>query len=245
MMTNTQYKVTLLTRLRRLVEEWGLTSLWAAFEESENFMILGGAPRDLLYSIIHGTEVSIEDLDIVVDGNTRLLTDLVKALSIHRNRFSGLKIVISESPFRKLDVWSAKDTWVIKSLGWAPTFESVVRGVVFNLEEIGIVSREKLFLGNELEKDLRDKVLRMKPHPHPFPILQAVRAVVISRRLGLTLSDETADFIKSVFVTNPIDAIVAEAASHYSKRNHLQAITNIALRIRHGGSPSEVISYPS
>lgn len=242
MMTDTKYKTPLLTKVKGLFHEWGLESLWVAFEQSDKFMILGGVPRDLLYSIIHRTEVPVEDLDIVVDGNTDLLTDLIKRSSIRHNRFSGLKIVISESPFRKMDVWSLKQTWVVKSLHWSPTFEKVVSGVVFNLEEIGIIGGKKILFGDELEKDLRDRVLRMKKHPHPFPILQAIRAVVISRRLGLTLSDETADFVKSIFTTNSINAIASEATSHYTQGTHLKEIMDIASRIRDGGSLSEVIS---
>jgi len=244
-MTDTKYRTLLLTKIKELLYEWDLASFWAVFEQADKFMILGGVPRDLLYSIIHRTEIAVEDLDIVVDGDTDRLTDLVKGSSISRNRFGGLKITISESPFRKMDVWSLNQTWVVQSLRWSPTFETVVSGVVFNLEEIGIIGGRKLLIGDEVEKDLRDKILRMKNHPHPFPILQAIRAVVISKRLGLTLSDETADFVKSTFMTNSLNAIVSEATSHYKKGRHIGDIMEIASRTKDGGSLSEAILLSS
>jgi len=180
-----------LAALRRLGIDHALFKLLSGLPSTTPTYIVGGLPRDVVFSNFTGMVHSPKDVDIVID--TDVLEPLMQRVTgaVSRTPLGGFKWTPLGSDI-SIDIWQLRDTVWIKAYGLQPTIESFLAGVDLNVDRIAVglhdqsvndVDCRRAFLGGTIHRDGLHPVdsLRMDEY---------ARALMASHKTHLRLSNE-------------------------------------------------------
>ncbi|MBI2064593.1 MAG: hypothetical protein HYT62_00885 [Candidatus Yanofskybacteria bacterium] len=120
------------------------------------WLIGSGVYKNLL-KIKHGTNLSLDDYDFVVEEIKKPLPKL-KGWEISENTFGNLR-------FKKdgitVDPVPLKNMLLLKEWGWKPNIRNFMRQVGFSVQAIAFDVNKKKIIGGKAIKDISKKVIRI------------------------------------------------------------------------------------
>jgi hypothetical protein len=189
--------------------------------------IVGGAIRDLLLGPA-GTWP--RDVDVIVDGCT---ADDLKAvfgdILVRRTSFGGLHLrktvdihgLTTANYDLLFDVWRLEDTWAIKKSGLDPTIASFLRTPFLNIDSIAVdFANERgptAIHENGFFQALATRTLEINSEPNPFPVVCAVRSLILAAKLNFWIGPRLAQFIQDLMNTASISDLLSAQISHYGR----------------------------
>lgn len=180
-----------LAALRRAGVDRALFKLLSGLPSSTPTYIVGGLPRDVVFSNLTGVIHSPKDVDIVID--TDVLGSLMQRATgvVSRTPLGGFRWSPSGSDV-SIDIWQLRDTVWIKAYKLQPTIESFLAGVDLNVDRIAVglhdqsvndVDCRLAFSSGTIHRDGLHRVDSLRTDEY-------ARALMASHKTHLRLSNE-------------------------------------------------------
>ena len=137
---------------------------YKAFDFGDLYLV-GGAIRD------YATNLTPRDLDIIINCEPQILSDLLKDYNYKLNRFDGFKIEVNNI---EIDIWSIHSHWAFKENLFECTFENISKGAFFNFDAITINLENfeldadtfiKSYKNRTLDLNLNEQHVHLNPNP--------------------------------------------------------------------------------
>lgn len=180
--------------------------LFNELEKQKNYMLMGGAVRDLLFNR------KPRDYDIVVEAEELTLN----LPNVKRNSFGGLKVVIDHNEF---DIWCLKDTWALKKMRVNASKENLQNSCFFNLDSVIYDAKNEEFLFRHFMDGINSKELDIVYEDNPYPSVCVVRAFVLQEKWEMQFSQRLSRYIRSWVMKeeDPIQELIKAQLKHYKE----------------------------
>lgn len=103
--------------------------------EDDKLAVFGGAARDWWLGY------NPKDIDIVIDSSPEVLSILSSNFEHTKSKFEGYQFDIDGT---KIDLWQLKDSWYFKRYVEAPSWETLVNTVPFDIDAIMVFKSGKV-----------------------------------------------------------------------------------------------------
>ena len=189
--------------------------------------IVGGAIRDLLLGPPGSWP---RDVDVIVDGCSG---DDLKAtfgdMVVRRTSFGGLHLrktveiegVTTAKYDLLFDVWRLEDTWAIKTTGLTPTISNFLSTPFLNIDSIAVALPHGRGPAMVYERGffqaVATRTLEINSEPNPFPLVCAVRSLILAAKLDFWIGPRLAQFIQTLMRSAPISELLSAQISHYGR----------------------------
>lgn len=189
--------------------------------------LVGGFLRDV---VVHPHSRWPRDFDVVVEGCSwdelnRLFSDVVAG----QNRFGGLTLRrwieepghYNNASTHELDfdVWRLEDTWAVRRFALPRTIESFVRTPFLNIDSIAIsIGPGQGYLA-VFEQGFFDalsrKHIEINQTSNPYPVLCAVRGLILASSLNFVVGPKLAAFVYDLAMNVTLEEFVDAQVGHY------------------------------
>ncbi len=164
------------------------------------YCVFGGWVRDTIYELLAPPAISSpRDIDLVVRGTElECLLQLLPS-DVRSTMFGGIQSNAEPIAF---DIWPLHETFLIRYMGLAPTFEGLLQSTDFTINA-GLffpcqrVESPALLDGGMLEA-LRTRTLAFNGPFLPFPVMQCARLAAYAGKLSLNLTPPVQEFMEDV-----------------------------------------------
>ena len=191
--------------------------------------LVGGFLRDI---VIYPHGRWPRDFDVIVEGcSWDELNELFLDILAGHNRFGGLTlrrwtqdqydVAPQELDF---DVWRLEDTWAVRHFALPHRIEAFVRTPFLNIDSIAMsigpgddylsVFEHGFFDG------LKERSIEVNQPDNPYPVLCAVRGLVMAAALEFVIGPKLAAFVYELAASVAVEEFVAAQIDHY---NHLRS----------------------
>ncbi|MGO5127510.1 MULTISPECIES: hypothetical protein [Bacillus cereus group] len=180
--------------------------LFNELEKQKNYMLIGGAVRDLLF------KRKPRDYDIVVEAEALHLN----LPNVKRNSFGGLKVIIDHNEF---DIWCLKDTWALKKMRVPASKENLQNSCFFNLDSVIYDAKNEKFLFNHFIDGINSKELDIIYEDNPYPSVCVIRAFVLQEKWEMQFSKRLSRYIENWVICeeDPIEELIKAQLKHYKE----------------------------
>jgi hypothetical protein len=153
--------------------------------------IFGGMLRDIARS---GSEAFASDIDLVIDGPSESLPEMLTGQQAKRNRFGGYRVYGRHAQF---DVWSLHDTWAIKEgLVSASSLADLTKTTFFDWDAaVYLPHFDMLHTTEDYPDRLRSGIVTINLEPNPNPLGAVARTLRLLLDWQVGLSDELVEFL--------------------------------------------------
>jgi len=188
--------------------------------------LVGGFLRDV---VVHPHSYWPRDFDIVVEGCSwdelsRVFTDVISG----HNRFGGLTLrQWTELPGQDnagpqeldFDVWRLEDTWAVRHFALPRTIQSFVQTPFLNIDSIamsiGPGDDYLTVFEHGFFDALERRYVEVNQTDNPYPILCAVRGLILAASLNFVVGPKLAAFVYELTMDVALDEFVAAQVGHY------------------------------
>jgi len=188
--------------------------------------LVGGFLRDV---VVHPHSHWPRDFDIVVEGCSwdelsRVFTDVISG----HNRFGGLTLRRwTELPGQDnaapqeldFDVWRLEDTWAVRHFALPRTIQSFVQTPFLNIDSIamsiGPGDDYLTVFEHGFFDALERRYVEVNQTDNPYPILCAVRGLILAASLNFVVGPKLATFVYELAMDVALDEFVAAQVGHY------------------------------
>jgi len=168
------------------------------------------------------------DFDVVVAGCSwddlnSAFTDIIAG----RNRFGGLTLrrwsevagQYHKACELDFDIWRLEDTWAVQHLRLPHTIEAFVETPFLNIDSVAIsIGPGEDYLAvfeHGFFEALRRECVEINQTDNPFPVLCAVRGLIIAANLNFLLGPKLAAFVHDLAARVEVEEFVAAQIGHY------------------------------
>jgi len=188
--------------------------------------LVGGFLRDV---VVHPHSHWPRDFDIVVEGCSwdELSTVFTDVISGH-NRFGGLTLrrwaevrgQDNSAPQElDFDVWRLEDTWAVRHFALPRTIQSFVQTPFLNIDSIAMsIGPGDDYLAvfeHGFFDALERRYIEVNQTDNPYPILCAVRGLILAASLNFVVGPKLAAFVYELAMEVALDEFVAAQVGHY------------------------------
>jgi hypothetical protein len=186
--------------------------------------LVGGFLRDV---VVHPHARWPRDFDVIVEGCT---SDELRSLFIDiiagHNRFGGLTlrrstrdqydVAAQELDF---DVWRLEDTWAVRHFALPHRIEAFVQTPFLNIDSIAMSIGPGDDYLNVFEHGffdaLKRKSIEVNQLSNPYPVLCAVRGLIMAATLNFVVGPKLAAFVYEIAANVAVEEFVAAQIDHY------------------------------
>lgn len=218
-LNSTSYERRLRQRLRAFLDDRGphhaiLSALSDLRKKDWRPILFGGLLRDIL---ILGLKHGPRDIDVVVNGSSEELAEVLHPYIRRRTRFGGFQLELSRWHF---DVWPLHKTWAfVQNKQLAPSPENLPKTTFLNVEAIAVSLHENGAVSDIFESGffdaVRSRTLDINFEENPYPALAAARALATAVKLQYSLSPRLSQYIVDKEKSLGAEALIAAQDSHY------------------------------
>ncbi|NHZ48172.1 hypothetical protein [Nitratidesulfovibrio liaohensis] len=183
--------------------------------------IIGGAIRDSYASLMLGSEILPSDLDLVIDTNAKLPICKNGIL----NSFGGVKCEIPSSPF-PINYWRLCDTYAFRKGLLPPRAKNLPATTVFDINAVVADFTSGTYFEHNFLNSMRNKKISFNCTAYiaDMPELQALRAIIYSRKLNFLLDERVTEFIRKT-VAKHSETTFKESIAGYAKSKDTASIS--------------------
>ncbi len=188
--------------------------------------LVGGFLRDV---IVRPHSRWPRDFDVIVEGCSwdELREVFIDIVSGH-NRFGGLTLrrqtevpSLYNAPAHDMDfdVWRLEDTWAVRHFELPHTIESFVRTPFLNIDSVAIsIGPGDDYLAvfeHGFFDALKKKYVEVNQTSNPYPVLCAVRGLIMASTLNFFVGPKLAAFVYELATNVALEEFVATQIGHY------------------------------
>lgn len=195
----------------RRIREMLAPTTWKTF-------VFGGTIRDI---VVHSASYPPRDLDLVVDGaEIDELASLFADYVVRQTRFGGLHLLIDRLP---VDIWTLESTWAFKSGGVLPVSPAQLpKTTFFNVEAVVAELFPRRGCQREVYEagffeSLATRTLDLNYLDNPYPALCVARTIVMSMKLGFSLSPRLATRLHELSLSVSWEDVHRVQLTHYGR----------------------------
>lgn len=188
--------------------------------------LVGGFLRDV---VVRPHSHWPRDFDVIVEGCSweelsQIFVDIISGY----NRFGGLTLrrhmqvpvgYRARTQELDFDVWRLEDTWAVRHLALPRTIHSFVQTPFLNVDSIAI----SIGPGNDyltvfehgFFDALKRRYVEVNQTDNPYPVLCAVRGLIMAATLGFAVGPKLAAFVYEQSLKIALEEFVAAQVGHY------------------------------
>jgi hypothetical protein len=175
----------------------GLDYLRACFPAGARFLVAGGAIRNLIIELIHGSAPATRDIDLfiaAVDKDFPLPQELT-AENIHPTELGGWRWQPSGCPYA-FDLCLLPNFAIIAKYGLAPTLENLLHSVDFTVNAVVYDVTDRRMFEHGCISDISRRVIEFNTRRMATKLLHAYRILLVSHKTGFRLSEKVFSFVR-------------------------------------------------
>lgn len=173
-------------------------------------VILGGWVRNAIHEYMHKSQISFNDIDLVVDGQIDMQFNKIA----RKNNFGGYRININGN--KKIDIWELRQTLAFRKNIFNSSFSNLLKTTVFTVNSVMFsINSNKVANYNAIE-DIERKFIRFncKDYLNIYPEFQSFRAIKLASDLGYALDSDIRSFIINCIKKVPPEQFLKSVKVH-------------------------------
>jgi hypothetical protein len=173
---------------RLVAERPNFAHIFSRLMELGPVALVGGAPRDWSLGL------QPRDIDIVVDGDDRRMTEALGGISATRTSLGGVRFSVDAVD---CDVWTVRKTWALMERRCSLPLElaSVPRTSFLNVDAVAVEVRSWTVHDSGFQEGFARGVLDLNFEPNPRPAACIAHAISVSSRYGLRFGDALSAYV--------------------------------------------------
>lgn len=198
-----------------------LTEAFDMLQHLGKIYIFGGAIRDSYASLMLDAEILPSDLDIVIDTKSKI--PIYKNGSV--NSFGGVKCEIPDAPF-PINYWRLCDTYAFRKKLFPSLARNLPATTVFDINAIVADFTSESYFEHNFLNAMRNRKISFNctAYINDMPELQALRAIIYSRKLNFLLDEQITEFIRRTLAKHS-EATFKESIASYGKSKDTSSIS--------------------
>ena len=174
-----------------------LTALCRRLPVEARVVVAGGAIRNIIIDLVHGSAPPTPDIDIFIGGLPRDFS-LPHALADQLIEHTDLKGFRWHPEGSQLayDLCLLPDFVIIEACHLEPTMDNLLSSIDFTVNAIVFDVRDRSLAENGCTADIRARRIDFNCHVIPNRELIAYRVLLMGHKTGFTLSETVFDFLK-------------------------------------------------
>jgi len=159
--------------------------------ELNEVVIFGGWVRNAIHDYINKSQISFNDIDLVVDGQIDMKLNKIA----QRNNFGGYRIKINGNKI--IDIWELDQTLAFKKNIFNSSLSNLLKSTVFTINSVMFSINKKKVTNYKAIEDIERKYIQFncKDYLNIYPELQSFRAIKFASDLGYILDSDIRAFI--------------------------------------------------
>jgi len=160
-------------------------------------VVAGGAIRNIIIALIHGSAPPTPDIDIFIGGLQRNfpLQHALAGQTFEQTDLKGFRWH-PEGSRLPYDLCLLPDFVIIEACHLAPTMENLLNSIDFTVNAILFDVRDRSLVEKGCTKDIRKRRIDFNCHLIPNRELIAYRILLMGHKTGFTLSEAVFEFLK-------------------------------------------------
>jgi hypothetical protein len=174
-----------------------LDYLRACFPQEARFLVAGGAVRNLIIELMHGSAPRTRDIDLfiaAVDKDFPLAQKLT-AGNIHPTELGGWRWQPSACPYA-FDLCLLPNFVIIAKYGLAPTLENLLQSVDFTVNAVVYDVAGRRMFEHHCISDISRRVIEFNTRRMATKLLHAYRILLVRHKTGFRLSAKVFAFVR-------------------------------------------------
>ncbi len=163
-----------------------------------DIFIAGGAIRNIIINIIHGSAPATPDIDLFIGGGERdfPLRKKLAGENIHKTDFGGLRWYPPSSDYA-YDISLISNFIIIAKYGLAPTLHNLLASIDFTVNAVIYdVVREK-FYEQDCISSIKKRIIEFNNQRLSSKLIRAYRIFLIRNKTDFSLSQRVFTYVKS------------------------------------------------
>jgi hypothetical protein len=172
------------------------------------FLVTGGAVRNLIIELIHGSAPATQDIDVfvaAVDKDLPLPQELTAA-NIHPTELGGWRWQPSGCPYA-FDLCLLPNFAIIAKYGLAPTLENLLQSVDFTVNAVVYDVAGRRMFEHHCISDISRRVIAFNTRRMTTKLLHAYRILLVGHKTGFRLSEEVFSFVRGQLDVDTLKAL--------------------------------------
>jgi hypothetical protein len=168
-------------------------------KKSYSAAVVGGWVRDHLINFKTNRGIPFRDIDIVADLPEGVGVPSLLSVTTTPNLFGGCSLSTETT---HLDIWSARDTYLVRLLGLPVDLDVLPATTVFRINSVIFKPQQLTGAASIVDRGSLDacskRIIDFQARHIPLPHVQVGRALTYATKLQFSISDEVASFIRKV-----------------------------------------------
>jgi hypothetical protein len=212
-----------------------LDYLRACFPQEARFLVAGGAIRNLIIELIHGSAPPTRDIDLfiaAVDKDFALPQELT-AGNIHPTELGGWRWQPRGCPYA-FDLCLLPNFAIIAKYGLAPTLENLLQSVDFTVNAVVYDVAGRRLFEHHCISDISRRVIEFNTRRMATKLLHAYRVLLVGHKTGFRLSEKVFEFVRGQLDVDTLSSLKQLLSSKQGERtarlilNHYDRICRCA-----------------
>ena len=200
--------------LKALVSDPGIQTNLARLQhwlpEGADILIAGGAIRNIIIELIHGTALQTNDIDLFirnVDGDYPL-GDRLAGRNVQQTEFGGLRWHPRETNY-SFDICLLPNFIMVAKFNLAPTTQNFLATIDLTVNAVIYDVANQILLERNCISAIKNRLIEFNTHLMLNKYMLAYRALLIRAKTDFLLSKQVFSFIKAQIDLNTLNRLIA------------------------------------